>query len=144
MFAQWIGDAPKLARAWIARLRGDDSVPYTRITSYAQPLAERLRDQLTTSLGGGALTRTVSIGRLDSRTAHTVGTSCAIDRRSSSQHAGGDSVAIFTAARLVGNCATIQPHLRRGIESDALLPGLPDLETLRTATEALVPVAPHP
>ncbi|CNX19632.1 diguanylate cyclase [Mycobacterium tuberculosis] len=115
----------------------------------AQPLAERLRDQLKdhVAIGGEVLTRTVSIGVASG----TPGQHTPSDllRRAdqaalAAKHAGGDSVAIFTADMSVSGELRndIELHLRRGIESDALrLVYLPEVD-LRTGdivgTEALV------
>lgn len=151
MFAQRIGDA-LVGESLIARLGGDEFVliPASPMSAdAAQPLAERLRDQLKdhVAIGGEVLTRTVSIGVASG----TPGQHTPSDllRRAdqaalAAKHAGGDSVAIFTADMSVSGELRndIELHLRRGIESDALrLVYLPEVD-LRTGdivgTEALV------
>lgn len=151
VFAQRIGDA-LVGESLIARLGGDEFVliPASPMSAdAAQPLAERLRDQLKdhVAIGGEVLTRTVSIGVASG----TPGQHTPSDllRRAdqaalAAKHAGGDSVAIFTADMSVSGELRndIELHLRRGIESDALrLVYLPEVD-LRTGdivgTEALV------
>ncbi|AKN17749.1 hypothetical protein B586_16040 [Mycobacterium haemophilum DSM 44634] len=136
----------------IARLGGDEFVviPASPMSAdAAELLAERLRAQLKehVAIGGEILTRMVSIGVASG----TPGQDTPSDLLRWADHAvlaakraGGDSVAVFSAAMSIEAELRndVELHLRRGVESDALrLAYLPEVD-LRTGdiigVEALV------
>ena len=151
MFARRMRDA-FADESMIARFGGDEFVvvlasPMT--ADAAEPLAERLRDQVKEHIviGSEVLTRTVSIGVASATPGQNTPSDLlrwADQAVLASKQVGGNSVAVFTADMSLETELRndVELHLRRGIESDALrLVYLPEVD-LRTGdiigVEALV------